>query len=256
MTDCNMDTWKYYDITHKHHLLCNPMSTGKLDEVLALFDLKPGDRVLDIACGKGETLVRLAERYGISGAGVDISPYCVADAKRKLEGRAPNAEVEFLNMGGADYQPEKPESFDATMCIGASWVFKDHRGTLDALKDMTRPGGLLLVGEPFWAKEPEKAYLEFSEMPGDMWGSHRANVTIGEEEGLAPLYTAVSSHDDWDRYETLQWYAAARYATENPDDPDIPELLRRVARTRDEYLKWGRDTLGWALYLFRKPPVE
>ncbi|MFX1484908.1 MAG: hypothetical protein ACFFCP_17155, partial [Promethearchaeota archaeon] len=24
-----MDKWKYYDITHKHHVLCNPMSEEK-----------------------------------------------------------------------------------------------------------------------------------------------------------------------------------------------------------------------------------
>jgi len=188
--------------------------------------------------------------------GVDLSPHCVADAKRKMGERVPDAGIEFVNMDGADYQPEKPESFDATMCIGASWVFKGHRGTLDALNGMTRPGGLVLVGAPFWVKEPETEYLEFSGMTADMWGSHSGNVTIGEEEGLIPLYTAVSSHDDWDRYETLQWYAAARYATANPDDPDLPELLRRVAQARHEYLKWGRDTLGWALYLFGKPSVK
>jgi hypothetical protein len=25
-----------------------------------------------------------------------------------------------------------------------------------------------------------------------------------------------------------------------------------MARARHEYLTWGRDTLGWALYLFRR----
>jgi len=64
----------------------------------------------------------------------------------------------------------------------------------------------------------------------------------------------VSNKDDWDRYEALQWYAATEYAWANPDDPDLAELLRRVARGREIYLRWGRDTLGWALYLFRNPP--
>jgi len=67
-----------------------------------------------------------------------------------------------------------------------------------------------------------------------------------------PLYTIASNQDDWDRYETLQWYAAARYAQESPDDPDVPEILARVAHGRTNYLRWGRDTLGWALYLFQK----
>jgi hypothetical protein len=29
--------------------------------------------------------------------------------------------------------------------------------------------------------------------------------------------------------------------------------MERVARDRAAYLKWGRETLGWAIYAFRKP---
>ena len=59
--------------------------------------------------------------------------------------------------------------------------------------------------------------------------------------------------DEWDRYETLQRRAAARFAAAHPDDPDVPELLSRVERSRHEYLTWGRETLGWSLYLFGRP---
>ena len=37
------------------------------------------------------------------------------------------------------------------------------------------------------------------------------------------------------------------------DDPDVPELLERFRAARDRYLRWGRDELGWALYLFQVP---
>ena len=65
-----MDLWKYFDITHRHHLLCNPISMAKLDDLFALMNLGPQDRVLDIACGKGEVLLRLAETYSIEGVGL------------------------------------------------------------------------------------------------------------------------------------------------------------------------------------------
>ncbi len=245
-----MDRWKYFDVTHKRHLVCNPMSVAKLDELIEVMALDPGANVLDIACGLGEMLTRLVERYGVSGVGVDISPYCVADSKQKLQERVPKARIEILNMDGADYQPDR--QFDLTMCIGASWVYKGHQGTLRALKSMTKMDGLILVGEPFWIKEPEEAFLVSEKYTRDMFGTHFDNVLIGEEEGLVPLYTMVSNQDDWDRYETLQWHAAAKYAAESNSDPDVPEILARVARARTTYLRWGRDTLGWALYLFRK----
>ena len=44
---------------------------------------------------------------------------------------------------------------------------------------------------------------------------------------------------------------AERYAAANPDDPDAAEIVRRQRAARDTYLRWGRDTLGWAVYLFR-----
>jgi SAM-dependent methyltransferase len=245
-----IDIWKFYSVTHSHHVVCNPTSIAKVDELIGLLRLSPGVAVLDIACGKGEMLIRLAERYGVSGVGVDISPYFVADTKRKLRDRVSGAQIEILNMDGADYSTD--QLFDLAMCIGASWIYKGYRGTLSALKAMTKPGGLILVGEPFWLKEPDEAYLAAENHTRDMFGTHYENVLVGEDEGLFPLYTMVSNQDDWDRYETLQWYAAEKYARDNPDDPDVLEILARTGKGRKSYLQWGRDTLGWAMYLFGK----
>lgn len=247
--DQKLDRWKFFDVTHKNHVVCNPMSTAKLDELISLLALSPEAEVLDIACGKGEMLTRLAEVYGVSGVGVDLSPYCVADTKQKLRERAPNVQIEILNMDGADYKSDR--LFDLTMCIGASWIYKGHQGTLRALKSLTKKDGLILAGEPFWLKEPEEAYLTAEGLSRDQFGTHYSNVLVGKEEGLVPLYTIVSNQDDWDRYETLQWFSAAKFAKENGDDPDVPEILAWVNRVQENYLRWGRNTLGWALYLFK-----
>jgi hypothetical protein len=53
-------------------------------------------------------------------------------------------------------------------------------------------------------------------------------------------------------YEALHWYAADEYAFTNPQDPDLEELSALVSKDRESYLRWGRETLGWAIYLFRK----
>lgn len=124
-----MDIWKFYDITHEEYIVCNPTSLEKLDELIGLLRLKPGARVIEIASGKSEFMVRLAERYGISGIGVDISPYCIARARQKHQERVPNADLVFMQMDGAQYQPEAPESFHLAVCLGAGWVFGGHRGT-------------------------------------------------------------------------------------------------------------------------------
>ncbi len=70
--------------------------------------------------------------------------------------------------------------------------------------------------------------------------------------GLQLVYTIVSDKNDWDQYEGLQWLAADEYARQNPNDPDITELMNRVTSNKNIYLKWGRDTIGWAIYIFRR----
>ncbi|MBK6710450.1 MAG: class I SAM-dependent methyltransferase [Chloroflexi bacterium] len=247
-----MDTWKFFDITHKEHVICNPSSLEKFQRLIDLLRLSPGDNVLELATGKGEFLIRLAEQYQINGVGVDISPYCIRDAQAKLAARAPQGSITFLEMGGADYRPDEPESFDLTICLGASWIFDGHAGTLQALKQMTKPGGWLVVGEPYFLQEPDPVYLEMAGFSADAFGSHYENAAAGQALGLTLLYTLVSNHDEWDTYEGLQWYASETYALEHPDDPDVPELLARVRQQKEEYLRYGRHTLGWAIYVFRK----
>jgi SAM-dependent methyltransferase len=249
-----MDIWKYYDITHREHLICNPTSEAKLDELVRLLRLPSGSRVVDIASGKAEFLLRLAESYAVAGVGIDISPHCIRDARSRLSERAPGADLVFHEMDGAAFTPDRPESFELASCIGASWIFHGHAGTLEALAKLAAPGGWVVVGEPYWISEPVPEYLEASgDGPMD-FGTHVGNVEAGERLGLRLAYSIVSSKDDWDRYEGLQWYATDKYAREHPDDPDLPEIVQRVEKEKHLYLKWGRETLGWAIYMFRRPP--
>jgi len=247
-----MDTWKYYDVTHHKHVVCNPSSETKIAKLVELLCLPRGARVADIACGKGEYLIRLAERYELSGVGIDLSPFYIAQAKERHAARIPGAKLSFLEMNGADYRPEEPHSLDMASCLGASWIWKGHVGTLKALIEMVGPGGWVIAGEPYWIVEPPAEYLESLGAAREDFGTHVSNVEAGEKLGLELAYTIVSDLNDWDEYEGLQWYAAAEYAREHPEDPDLPEILSRVDKSRKEYLLWGRETLNWAIYLFRR----
>ncbi|MHB8050847.1 MAG: SAM-dependent methyltransferase [Coriobacteriia bacterium] len=251
-----MDTWKFFDITHGEHVVCNPTNEEKLTRLVELLRLPADAQVVDIACGKGEFLIRLAEVYGVRGVGIDISPFFVAEAKRRLEARASSARVTFTEMDGSDFKPDEPHSLDLASCIGASWIFGGHADTLDALAGMVKPGGWVVVGEPYWLKEPSGEYLEASGVAKADFGSHFSNAEAGERRGMDLVHTFVSSQDDWDRYEGLQWYATDEYARSHPDDPDVAELVERVSGARAAYLRWGRDELGWSIYVFRRRPAQ
>ena len=102
-----MDPWKFFDIIHREHAVCNPMSEAKLARLVELLRLPVGAQVVDIACGKGEFLVRLAEAYGVRGQGVDISPFFIAAAEQRRNERAPGADIVFAEMNGADFKLDR-----------------------------------------------------------------------------------------------------------------------------------------------------
>jgi hypothetical protein len=59
----------------------------------------------------------LAEAYGARGQGIDISPFFIADAERRLKARAPGAGITFTQMNGADFKPDELHSLDLASCM-------------------------------------------------------------------------------------------------------------------------------------------
>ena len=247
-----MDIWKFFGVTHRDHIVCNPTSEAKIDDLVERLPLKPGARMLDIACGKAEQLLRIIKHHDATGVGVDISPYEIEEANRRAVSRNLADRIELIEGDGARYAAE-PNSFDLAMCLGASWVWGGHLGTLEALKELAKPGGLVVVGEPYKLKEPDPEYVKIESDFANGMHTHAENVAMAQEAGLTLLYAIVSNQDDWDRYEGLRIRAAELYAEENPEDPDVPEILERQRSGSDTYLKWGRDTVNWAIYVFRAP---
>jgi SAM-dependent methyltransferase len=250
-----MDFWKYFAIGHEPHLFCNPLSEAKVNELIELLALSDEARVLDIACGKAEFLVRTVKRWNCSAVGVDLSPNFVSDARAKVEAAGLEPAIEIVEANGSDYSG-KPSSFDAAVCLGASWIWGGLEGTVRALSSWAKPGGLVVIGEPFWRSAPSRDHLEAAELTESSFSTLLGNAQTGLGLRLGLLHIIVSSEDDWDRYESYQWYAAERYSTRNPGDPDVPELVANMRKARDHYLKWGRKEIGWAVYLFVKDPFE
>ena len=80
---------------------------------------------------------------------------------------------------------------------------------------------------------------------------HTQNIFTAEDYGLIPLWSTVANEDDFDAYEWLYSKSIEDYCYMTPEDPDCPAMLGKIRSWREMYLKWGRDTLGFGLYLFR-----
>jgi ubiquinone/menaquinone biosynthesis C-methylase UbiE len=207
-------------------------------------------QVIDIGSGKAELLIRLVERYQVQAIGIDRSPYFMEEARQQAAERVPSAQLE-LHETDVSVFPIEPASFDLVICIGACDIFGGYEKALQTLAQYVRPGGQILVGDGYWKREPDATYLAAFGGTREEFATHAENVAAGVELGLIPYYSLTSNEDDWDHYEWLHSNAIESYALYHPDDPDVPELVERIRAWRTIYLRWGRDTLGFALYLFQ-----
>lgn len=76
--------------------LVNPTSPEKILKAGQVAGLKPSSKVIDFGCGFAEPLILWAERFGISGVGIDIRPYACERAKNKIADRGLSARLEVV----------------------------------------------------------------------------------------------------------------------------------------------------------------
>jgi SAM-dependent methyltransferase len=145
------DYWAYlFRVTHREQIPDIDVYDDRLiDFVLAALRLKPGDEVLDLACGSGVHGVRLGE-VGIGVTGVDISPSLVAHANELVKEQQVDG-VAFIV--GDMREPPCTSNFDAVMVLSQSFGFfgpEDDLAVLRAVREALLPGGrfLLDLNEP------------------------------------------------------------------------------------------------------------
>jgi 2-polyprenyl-3-methyl-5-hydroxy-6-metoxy-1,4-benzoquinol methylase len=103
---------------------------------------KPGDRVLDVACGEGRNSVWLAG-VGCNVMGLDVSPLALEKARRLAHGRS--VTVEYVEADIRDWQWE-PTRFDAVVCIFIQFAEPEQRARLfRGFTTTLKPGGILVL---------------------------------------------------------------------------------------------------------------
>jgi SAM-dependent methyltransferase len=122
-----------------------------------------GERLLDVGCGCGQTLLELAELAGPTGhvLGVDISPPMLARARE----RAANHPTIALAQGDAQTYAFTPGAFDAVYSRFGVMFFDDPRAAFRNLRAAARAGGRLSfvcwqdLGKNPWAARPLEAVM-------------------------------------------------------------------------------------------------
>ncbi|MCE9619522.1 MAG: class I SAM-dependent methyltransferase [Planctomycetes bacterium] len=252
-----MDPLKFTTIGHGGMAICNPLGEAALRDALdAIVSRLPtvGARAIDVGCGKAELLLRLMERRKIAAIGVDINPAFLAEARAqaKLRGCA----LELRQHSYAEFLAHRNPGdalFDAVLCIGASHAVGSPREAPAILAKLLKPGGSLLLGEGYWRREPDREYLSALGAARDNFADHAGNQRLGAEAGLKCVHAVETSVEDFNRYESNYGGAIDAYVAAHPEDPDGPAMADRIKSWREAYMRWGRDTLGFGLYLFVVP---
>ncbi|TNC09333.1 class I SAM-dependent methyltransferase [Methylobacterium terricola] len=234
------------------------------DALLAGAALRPGERVLDIGCGCGETALLAAGRIGPSGAvaALDVSRPMLARAQARPASGAPIAWIE------ADAQIHAfAAEHDVVLSRFGVMFFEDSLAAFANLRRALRPGGRLAVlcwrtlSENAWVNVARRAVLsvvpEPAPSPPEAPGPFRfadgdALTDVLDRAGFAraavtPVDRPIEIGSDAE--------AATRFAvTVGPvagllRDLDAPTRERAVAAVRAAMPEGGLVRLGAACWL-------
>ena len=112
------------------------------EQTLALMDIQPGDRILDLGCGTGWASRRMA-RIATAGEVVGLD---VADEMLR---RAEQSSSAFRNVryawGSAENIPEADNAFNKVLSVESFYYYADQGKALDELRRVMASGAKLFI---------------------------------------------------------------------------------------------------------------
>ena len=115
--------------------------SGGAAEFVARLNLKPGMRVLDVACGSGNQSIPAA-RTGAIVKGIDIAPNLIEQARKSAA--TENLKIQF-DEGDAENLPYADAEFDVVMTMfGAMFAPRPEKVAAEMLR-VCRPGGVIAM---------------------------------------------------------------------------------------------------------------
>jgi ubiquinone/menaquinone biosynthesis C-methylase UbiE len=159
--------------------------------VVAVAGLRPGMRVVDVACGTGVLAIEAAAAVSPGGAvvGVDINSGMLGVAQRK------SADVEW-QQAPAEVLPLDSGSFDAAISQFGLMFFEDPQAAIAEMWRVLRPGGRLVIA--VWdSLDNTPGYAAVTSLLARLFGDAIADLLkapylLGDADALRSLLSASS----------------------------------------------------------------
>jgi SAM-dependent methyltransferase len=190
--------WRKYDADEVR--LTRPVSERMLD----LGKLKPGMRVLDVACGRGEPAILAARRVGADGfvLGLELAEGILEMARERAR-REGVTNIEFRCADAEELTVDSPFEI-ATLRWGLMYM-RDPQRALENIRRALEPGSLLVLAswvEPArvpYADLPLRTLARFRDVPpieADAPGTHRHADPVALEALLERAGFVAQRHEE------------------------------------------------------------
>lgn len=229
--------------------------------VVDAVEVKPGERVLDVAAGSGNAAVPAALAGGRVVA-TDLTPELLEVGRR--QNRSEDLDLEWQTADAEDL-PFDDGAFDvAVSCVGIMFA-PHHQRAADELVRVVRPGGRIgllswtpegFIGQMFAAMKPFAPTPAPGTQPAPLWGSEDHvrgllgdrvhDLTMVREHVVVDRFRRPEEFRDFFKSYYGPTIAVYRSLADQPERAaELDQVLVDLARRHD----WGDGSMGWEYLL-------
>jgi SAM-dependent methyltransferase len=233
------------------HLSEHPIHEALLNEIMPL----EGKRVLDVGCGNGNTVLKIAKRVSPNGkaVGIDFSKEGIAKAKKKAVALGLDKVTEF-RVADAEKLPFKDNYFDAVISECVVCLTPNKQKVLAEKARVLKPGGKIVMHDVISKAHMPKAVKTNPELYCSCIGgaiSQGDYVKMLRQAGLTEIKTVDYSEEPaLDNHPVSLKRALDSQilmaATNIEDEKDFQEIINFVRNSG----------VGYALFAAKKPSKQ